>query len=73
MAKTRFEVLSEKPVHIRVTCECGKYIHELKAGENGKPVFDTFLVNRPPEEETPAPKKKGKGFLDSFFETDEEG
>lgn len=80
MGKSKCIVLSKSPAHFRIECGCDKYIHELRAGENGEPVFDTFLRNQPQADE-PAPgkgkgkkpKQQGWGFFTTDVADDDNG
>ena len=74
----RMQIIS--PREIRVICDCGKYVHELERGEDGKIDYQSFVVNvKPPAEPPPEPqpdsktkKKKPRRFV-GFFDEEEEG
>lgn len=56
--------------HLRVVCQCGKYIHELQRGDDGEVQYQSFMTRSEPEEK-PEPKKAKKH--SSFFDVDGEG
>lgn len=68
MAQTKLTIIN--PETLRLACECGEYVHEIRKSEDGGIEVETFAKPKPtkrePAEETPpapAPKKR-RSFFD---------
>ena len=61
------------PNHIRITCECGEFFHEVKRAEDGSLQYEEFKKERPQApvdaNTSAAQKKKGKRYV-GLFETE---
>lgn len=70
--QTKVTTLSK--IHYRIECPCGDYVIEVKRGDDGELVWDTFMVGGSKKKSPPSdiqPEKKKRKFT-SLFDDDEE-
>ena len=53
----RLRVLNDS--HIKLECDCGEWVHEIFANDEGKLDLDSFKVSRKKQDPPPAPGGPG--------------
>lgn len=58
------KIINRSEGHVRIDCPCGKYVHDLKNGDDG-PEYNYYMTQKPESPPAPVvkPAKERKGFF----------